>query len=664
MHEQDLIGSVFDERYEVIAVIGQGGMGTVYKAKEIGLDREIALKIMHANHLNEVDNRSRFEREGKILSAVKHRHIVTIYRLGLFQDQIPYIAMEYLAGKTLKQVIDDEGKLPWERSLSFAIQLCDALEHVHANGIVHRDIKPGNIMIINEAEGDFVKIVDFGLMKLLSDTWQMSQKLTQTGLLIGTAQYFSPEQSLGQAVDRRSDIYSLACVIYECLSGQPPFDADNPIGLLHKHVNEMPQALSTVLAGQNLPEGLDFVLMKALQKDQELRYQSMKDLKEDLLLVQAGQGKQIESSEELRPWIKEIAKSSNRKVIAGSVLLIAIFIAAAYFLISKPGKNTSESTIASKVASFDLDASRLKEAESFIQEAENQAQKHNLARTNSSITKTLEKLASIQATTATAADSAKELGIITRIRDLLIKYPTKDFMLTTSSINRLADKYGHANRLKESALIRAIEVQNAHNQGNGHQECSAHGLLSYSLICLSDYNGLADELKKYEQALQKYHLQSSPHEIWFLTYKGLHLLRTDKTQKEQAIKYLHQAFSLLQKVEPGDTDKAWAIGLYAYQAGDFHLAEKATLLCHNQALANHELTGGYSLPESFYLLARIYFGLGEYSKAKECAEQAVRLSKYSNFAFATPLAAKENLLKLIEQIVIRQAKNKPGGKTE
>lgn len=288
VRSMDLSGKILEERYKIEAVLGTGGMGTVYKAFDLDLAREIAIKILNTEQLLDDDSVARFEREGKILSALSHKHIATFYRFGVSEGSCPYIAMEFLSGATLRQILNKESRIHWTRAIAIGIQICDALQYAHQQGLVHRDLKPENVMLLAEPAADFVKILDFGLAKKLGDENEL-QKLTLTGQLIGTVNYLSPEQCLGQQPDSRSDIYSLACILYECILGAPPFTTDSPVGVIYMHVNQTAKPISNFSVAGGIPEELEHVISKAMSKNLGERYQSMAELKEHLELLLDGQ---------------------------------------------------------------------------------------------------------------------------------------------------------------------------------------------------------------------------------------------------------------------------------------------------------------------------------------------------------------------------------------
>lgn len=280
-------GTLFADRYEIVSQIGHGGMGSIYKAKELDLNRFVALKILHTGLLQDEDSLRRMEREAKVIAALNHRNILIFYRFGVWAKHAPYIAMEHLEGRSLRSLLDEQGKLGVDRCISLALQVCDAMAYAHQHGIVHRDLTPNNIMLVADPEPDTVKIIDFGLARLLPSSGQTNQHLTQTGVLIGSVFYMSPEQCLGKKSDCRSDIYSLGCVLYEALTGKPPLTADNPIGLMHKHVNEQPEPLYDVLPRSSRVEALNAILRKAMAKQPDERYQTMEVLAADLSRIKS-----------------------------------------------------------------------------------------------------------------------------------------------------------------------------------------------------------------------------------------------------------------------------------------------------------------------------------------------------------------------------------------
>ena len=307
-------GTIVDDRYEIISKLGEGGMGTVYKAKQLGLDRIVALKLLHSHLIEDAEQRERFGREGKILSRLSHQHLMFFYEFGFWNSKIPYIAMEFLSGTSFKGMILSQGPLGWQRCCKIAIQICQAMTCAHENGVVHRDLSPNNVMLLNDPEADFVKVVDFGLARAVVGSDSEIQKLTRTGTLMGSPHYMSPEQCQGRQVDTRSDIYSLACCLYEAVSGKLPFDADNAIGLIHKHLSDDAERLN--LSGLKLPGELESIIFKAMARSPENRYQSMAELQSDLEHLLRNEHDQISAP--------VLGKSSRKKKPGTASLLMAV----------------------------------------------------------------------------------------------------------------------------------------------------------------------------------------------------------------------------------------------------------------------------------------------------------------------------------------------------
>lgn len=293
MDAKSLIGSTIADNFQLLSIAGVGGMGTVFKAKQIGLDRTVAVKILDPKQVCSEDSILRFEREAKSISQLSHLHIASFYSYGVLDNALPYIVMEWLEGKSLFQLIHSQEKVSAERAIRICIQIADALGYAHEHGIVHRDLKPANVLLLSEPEADFVKVVDFGLARMETSLDGEPQKLTKTGALLGTPQYLSPEQCMGAKADARSDVYALGCILYETLSGAPPFDAENAMGLIHQHVNAELPPLSNK-AKVPLPDGLEQVVSKCLEKSADNRYATMSALVSDLKKVLAHQADKLD----------------------------------------------------------------------------------------------------------------------------------------------------------------------------------------------------------------------------------------------------------------------------------------------------------------------------------------------------------------------------------
>ena len=260
----DLKGRLLGNRYEIIEKIGNGGMATVYKAKCHVLNRYVAIKILRDEFTTDEEFIKRFEVEAQSAASITHPNIVSVYDVGV-DGNLYYIVMELIKGKTLKEIIvEEKGPLPWKWSVNIAIQIASALEIAHKNHIIHRDIKPHNIII---TEDGVAKVTDFGIAKAVSNS-----TITAFGTTIGSVHYFSPEHARGGFTDEKSDLYSLGVVMYEMLTGRVPFDADTPVSVALKHMQEEPIAAKDV--NPNIPSAVNDIIMKALKKDTNLRYQN------------------------------------------------------------------------------------------------------------------------------------------------------------------------------------------------------------------------------------------------------------------------------------------------------------------------------------------------------------------------------------------------------
>ena len=271
-------------RYELGEIIGFGGMSEVHRARDVRLSRDVAIKVLRADLARDPTFYQRFKREAQNAAALNHPANVAVYDTGeatVDGGPLPYIVMEYVEGDTLRDIVRGKGPLAPRKAMEVVADVCAALDFSHKAGIVHRDMKPANIMI-NRAGA--VKVMDFGIARAIADS---SNPMTQTAAVIGTAQYLSPEQARGETVDARSDVYSVGCVLFEILTGQPPFTGDSPVAVAYQHVKEDPPLPSSVNPG--VPRELDSVILKAMAKNPANRYQTAAEMRADLIRVLGGQ---------------------------------------------------------------------------------------------------------------------------------------------------------------------------------------------------------------------------------------------------------------------------------------------------------------------------------------------------------------------------------------
>ena len=272
------------DRYELGEILGFGGMSEVHLARDVRLHRDVAVKVLRADLARDPSFYLRFRREAQNAAALNHPSIVAVYDTGEAETPtgpLPYIVMEYVDGVTLRDIVHTDGPLPPRRAIEIIADACQALNFSHQNGIIHRDVKPANIMI---SSTNAIKVMDFGIARAIADS---GNSVTQTAAVIGTAQYLSPEQARGDSVDARSDVYSLGCVLYEILTGEPPFTGDSPVAVAYQHVREDP--LPPSKRHEGISPDLDAVVLKALAKNPENRYQTAAEMRADLVRVHNGE---------------------------------------------------------------------------------------------------------------------------------------------------------------------------------------------------------------------------------------------------------------------------------------------------------------------------------------------------------------------------------------
>ena len=266
------------DRYEVGRLLGAGGMAEVFEGRDRLLARRVAIKVLQAQFARDPSFLIRFKREAQAAASLSHPNIVGVYDTGT-EDGTHFIVMEYVEGRTLKDVIRAEGPLYPERAAEICADVCSALIAAHARGLIHRDIKPGNVMLTPEGK---VKVMDFGIARATT-----SETITQTAAVVGTAQYISPEQAQGQTVDYRSDLYSVGCCLYEMLTGTVPFTGATPVAIAYRHVREDPTPPR--MLNPDVPAPLEAICLKAMAKLPDNRYQTAAEMHDDLQRFRNGQ---------------------------------------------------------------------------------------------------------------------------------------------------------------------------------------------------------------------------------------------------------------------------------------------------------------------------------------------------------------------------------------
>ncbi|GAB3913641.1 Stk1 family PASTA domain-containing Ser/Thr kinase [Kibdelosporangium lantanae] len=275
---------LLSNRYELGETLGYGGMSEVHKGRDVRLGRDVAVKVLRADLARDPQFQERFRREAQNAAALNHPAIVAVYDTGETRTEygpLPYIVMEYVDGRTLRDIVKTEGPLPGQRAMEIMADVCAALDFSHRHGIIHRDVKPANVMITKTGA---VKVMDFGIARAVHDG---QAAVTQTAAVIGTAQYLSPEQARGETVDARSDVYATGCVLFELLTGEPPFTGDSPVAVAYQHVREDPRKPSQL--NPRVSPQLDAIVLKAMAKGAANRYQSAAEMRMDIVRVLSGQ---------------------------------------------------------------------------------------------------------------------------------------------------------------------------------------------------------------------------------------------------------------------------------------------------------------------------------------------------------------------------------------
>jgi len=341
--EGDLIGG----RYQVLSCLGKGGMGVVYKVEQVFLRQELALKTLLSNNASDTSIR-RFQLEGQATFSLDHPNLISVNDLGILDDGTPYLVMEFIKGQTLSNYLRAKGRVQYKEAAKIFARVCLGLAHAHHTGIVHRDIKPSNLMLTGkdlDAE-DCVKVMDFGIAKIMRNEVQEAQALTKTGEVMGSPLYMSPEQCSGSMVDYRSDIYSLGCVFYECLTGAPPFIGDSALSTLTKHLSETPPSLKEASLGINFPPALEAMVARMLAKSPEERYQDLGEVAIDLATLTTddttSSHRAVPSAVSLKRKKPVNTVSVGKKTLAA--LILAPFITAAVvYTFCQPAKEKTDS---------------------------------------------------------------------------------------------------------------------------------------------------------------------------------------------------------------------------------------------------------------------------------------------------------------------------------
>jgi serine/threonine-protein kinase len=337
-----LIGTTFAEQYEIISVLGSGGMSVVYKARHKLMDRIVAIKLLHGQ--NDPLAVERFKQEAKAASSLSHPNIISVFDFGIAGNQA-YLVMDCLEGDNLSDVLIRDRRIAVDRAIRIFRQACLGLEHAHKKGIVHRDLKPSNLCLVRgEDGGEVVKIVDFGIAKLLADTGKAKLTLTQTGEIFGSPMYMSPEQCMAQPLDFRSDIYSIGCVMYECLTGVVPIMGETAYETMNMHVNVAPHPFAKVAPDLKIDKNIEAIVFRCLEKKPEERYQNVSEIMADLPVIKPESGS-------LKVKVVQHPTKTRREIrfLRYGFYTLAIFVLALFTYMSMDhGPETDRGTVLEK----------------------------------------------------------------------------------------------------------------------------------------------------------------------------------------------------------------------------------------------------------------------------------------------------------------------------
>jgi len=310
--------------FKIVETLGQGGMGTVYRVRDEDLQVDFAVKVLRPELAKDRNLVSRFKKEAEAAGELSHANLASIYKTGECLDGRPYLVMDYVPGPSLAAVLQKEGHLQAARALDIFLQICEVVEYAHSKGIIHRDLKPSNVLLVKEDNLERIKLVDFGIARVLPHISGETLKLTTADQVLGSPLYMSPEQCQGDELGRQSDIYSLGCLMYETLTGRVPFLGENSIKTILKHLNEEPAHLSVHLKGAELPPGLSQVVLKCLAKTPPERYQAAALLAKDLEAIKEGRLPAAAKPRKSQPGTKRVS-SLVRAILPTAIAAAIVF---------------------------------------------------------------------------------------------------------------------------------------------------------------------------------------------------------------------------------------------------------------------------------------------------------------------------------------------------
>jgi serine/threonine protein kinase len=325
--EADLVGKIFAQKFEITSFLGRGGMSDVYKARHLVTGKIVAVKVLHEKHAQDSVTIKRLKQEAQAAGALAHSNILGVHDLDVDESGTPFLVMDFIDGVSLSEFLRANHPIKIEQFLSIMAQVAFACSHAQQKGVVHRDLKPSNIMIIQNGDVLEVKIVDFGIAKLLGEDPANAQRLTQTGETFGSPAYMSPEQCLGQVLDSRSDIYSFGIVMYEALSGGPPHIGESVFDTVHRHVNAAPPPLVAPQLDESVRSRMEGIILRCLAKEPGSRYQTFDEVRSDLRKLDAATGGTVLAQLE-QAWNLVQAKHAARRKTKVPLLVCTLFLMA------------------------------------------------------------------------------------------------------------------------------------------------------------------------------------------------------------------------------------------------------------------------------------------------------------------------------------------------
>lgn len=378
MFERSILppGTVIADTFKIKTQIGLGGMGVVYLAEHLALRRKFALKILSTEFVNE-QNWLRFKAEAKILAGLNHSIFVKVYDLGIHDKSLPFYSMDYIEGKSLEEMLLERSSIELPQALEIFLQVLDGLAYAHRNGVIHRDIKPGNIMVSTINGATAVRVLDFGISKLIGSDSRDIQSLTAMGEIFGSPSYMSPEQCSGSAVDARSDIYSIGCTLFEVLTGFVPYQGETALETVIMHQEHDLPTLSEVAPDKRFPVSIELVLAKCLAKKPGDRYQSAKELAIDLNRVK--EGKDVQNYSSQIAVIAKAPKTSN-KILAVALLSAFLLLVCAFVLLLRSNQVVTTSKTSVVKSNETAEATQGKDADLLNVMAAKQNQEHSAAK--------------------------------------------------------------------------------------------------------------------------------------------------------------------------------------------------------------------------------------------------------------------------------------------